>query len=198
MTSFGIASGPNQFGAFLRKAPFMFNLNPPQIFDEDKTNIPVTGISTTASDYVVYSSLKVLHLLWDLKIPDLDKIIRTDPSLLLVSVDELEARINFLLNILSGPAVSTIAESLTNSSSAPHNYYDTTIGGDSSTTDDSVEGEFVEKGENVVGDRIRKEFGDVKLDTVSSKEELSNILYTHKQLVAVVLNYPKVLSVDHR
>ena len=104
---FGIAQQPNLFGKMLKRSPFMFYVNPPKISDEDLSHIVDVDVSTTASGFVAYGALKVLQLLKAQNFPDLDKIVRTQPSLLLVDSSEVSARANFLVNLFieNTPAV---------------------------------------------------------------------------------------------
>ena len=88
------------FGKMLRRAPFMYYHNPPQIFDDVPSDEIVTSdVSTTATGFVAYSSLRVLKLLQEQGFPDLDKIVRTQPSILLANAAEVTARANFLFNL---------------------------------------------------------------------------------------------------
>ena len=99
LDGFGIAQQPNLFGKMLKRSPFMFYVNPPKISDEDLSHIVDVDVSTTASGFVAYGALKVLRLLKAQNFPDLDKIVRTQPSLLLVESSEVSARANFLVNL---------------------------------------------------------------------------------------------------
>ena len=97
---FNVATDRGLFGKLLRRAPFMYYLNPPQFHDVDQADDTVRNdISTTASGFVAYESLRVLRLLQERDFPDLDKIVRTQPSILLADTDEVRARANFLFNL---------------------------------------------------------------------------------------------------
>ena len=87
----------------------MFNLNAPHILDDGPLSSPSSSsfsssddlqCSTTASEYVAYDALQVLDLLWDLRVGDLDKVMRTQPSLLLTEVAVLKERVNYLCHLL--------------------------------------------------------------------------------------------------
>jgi hypothetical protein len=67
-----------------------------------------SDVSTTASGFVAYEVMNVLQLLRAQNFPDLDKIVRTQPSILLVDTTEVMARANFLFNLFaeSLPSVS--------------------------------------------------------------------------------------------
>lgn len=106
LEGYGIARGTGLFGKLLKRAPFMYYINPPHLHgeaDEEEGIFPSRGggddVSTTASAFVVYESLRVLQLLVGLHLPDLDKIVRTQPALLLCQVREVSKRCNFLLNL---------------------------------------------------------------------------------------------------
>lgn len=115
LAAYGVAAGPGQFGKYIRRAPFMFNLNAPHILDDGLLSSPSSSsfypsssssspddlqCSTTASEYVAYDALQVLDLLWDLRVGDLDKVMRTQPSLLLTEVAALKERVNYLCHLL--------------------------------------------------------------------------------------------------
>lgn len=114
LAAYGVAAGPGQFGKYIRRAPFMFNLNAPHILDDGLLSSPSSSsfsspsssssddlqCSTTASEYVAYDALQVLDLLWDLRVGDLDKVMRTQPSLLLTEVAALKERVNYLCHVL--------------------------------------------------------------------------------------------------
>lgn len=106
LEGYGIARGTGLFGKMLKRAPFMYYINPPHLLgeeDEEEAFFPSRGggddVSTTASAFVVYESLRVLQLLGGLNLPDLDKIVRTQPALLLCQVHEVSRRCSFLLNL---------------------------------------------------------------------------------------------------
>lgn len=101
LEGFGIAKDPALFGKMLKRAPFMYNMNPPKVGDEDLSHVVDSDASTTASGFVAYGALKVLELLSSQKFPDLDKIIRTQPWILLVDVSEVSARATFLYNLFA-------------------------------------------------------------------------------------------------
>ena len=89
------------FGKMLKKAPFMLHVDAPHIVD-DKRN-PVSRVedsdTTTSNDHVACNALRILQLLSSLDIPDLDKVVRTQPLLLLADIQEVNARIDFLFNL---------------------------------------------------------------------------------------------------
>eukprot|EP01038_Epipyxis_sp_PR26KG_P008595 gene8595-11613_t len=100
MAAYNIANGKGEFGKFIKRAPFMFYLNPPQIFDEDFSS-HVRNANASAAEYIVYDSLAVLKLLCDLKLKNVEKIIRTDPILLLTPTKEVKSRIVYILNLFT-------------------------------------------------------------------------------------------------
>jgi len=101
LEGFGIAKDPALFGKMLKRAPFMYYLNPPKVGDEDLSGVVDSNASTTASAFVTYGALKVLEILSSQNFPDLDKIIRTQPSILLVDVNEVSARATFLYDLFA-------------------------------------------------------------------------------------------------
>ena len=104
LEGFGIAHGPGLFGKMLKRAPFMFHINPPHLWSspgarDDVVVSDIDDVSTTASAFVVYESLRILQLLVGLNIPDLDRIVRTQPSILLCNAEEVSKRCIFLMNL---------------------------------------------------------------------------------------------------
>ena len=100
LNGFGIAPTPALFGKMLKKAPFMFYINPPELFDDEQHDRPPDDdVSATASGFVVYESLRVLQLLRALDLPDLDKIVRTQPTILLQDSAKVNRRVSFLFNL---------------------------------------------------------------------------------------------------
>jgi hypothetical protein len=76
----------------------MFYVNPPVLNEIDLSMIPGDA-STTASGFVAYEALRVLDLVASLGLTDVDKVVRTQPLMLLESSAEINRRINFLLNL---------------------------------------------------------------------------------------------------
>lgn len=98
LQAYNVASSPGLFGSLLMKAPFMFYVNPPAVNDVDTTML-AGDASITASGFVAYEALRVLNVIYALNTSDMDKIIRTQPLILLQSAAEVKRRINFLLNL---------------------------------------------------------------------------------------------------
>ena len=99
---FDIAKGRGLFGKLLRRAPFMYYLNPPLVHDDSPLSdheIQYDNVSTTASSFVAYESLRVLQFLREQDYPDLDKIVRTQPLILLANKEEVTARAEFLFDL---------------------------------------------------------------------------------------------------
>ena len=125
---FDIAKGRGLFGKLLRRAPFMYYLNPPLVHDDSPLSdheIQYDNVSTTASSFVAYESLRVLQFLRDQDYPDLDKIVRTQPLILLAKKEEITARAEFLFDLFvdtlplpSLPASSSSLSSLSSSSAS--------------------------------------------------------------------------------
>ena len=112
LDGFGVAKEPALFGKMLKRAPFMFYVNPPRIGDEDLSYLVDSDVSTTASGFVAYGALKVLQLLRSQNFPDLDKLVRTQPSILLVDASEVSKRADFLVNLFleNMPSIIDVAE----------------------------------------------------------------------------------------
>ena len=77
----------------------MFYVNPPGLGDDNLSHVVDCDVSATASGFVAYEALNVLQLLKAQNFPDLDKIVRTQPSILLVDPKEVKSRAEFLLNM---------------------------------------------------------------------------------------------------
>ena len=99
LNGFGIAENPQLFGKMLRKAPFMLYINPPKIGDEDTSNLMENETAIPSTSFIACGALKVLQLLKSQNFPDLDKIVRSQPTILLTDPLEISARINFLSNM---------------------------------------------------------------------------------------------------
>ena len=102
LEGFGVNTTNGLFGNTLKRAPFMFNVNPPYLlFMDDDSSIKETNIndvSTTASDFTVSEALKVLQLLASYDM-DMDKVVRSNPSILTCPSNEVHCRLNFLMNL---------------------------------------------------------------------------------------------------
>ena len=101
LQEFGIAKDSALFGKMLKKAPYMLHVDAPHIVGEKRNPVSrVEDYDTTAtSDHVACNALKVLQLLSSLDLPDLDKVVRTQPLLLLADIQEVNARVDFLFNL---------------------------------------------------------------------------------------------------
>jgi len=73
----------------------------------DTSHIPVDNVSTTVSGYVVYESLRILQFLESLNIPDLDKVVRTQPKILMSTVQEVSASALFLYSLFLETSVAS-------------------------------------------------------------------------------------------
>lgn len=114
--SYAIAPTPASFGKLLKKSPFMFYLTPPRVMEEDLSMEPDAAaegggeggggrlVSATATGHVQHEVRRVLDMLADLDLApmDLDKVVRTQPSILLTSAAEVSARVSFLVGLFTG------------------------------------------------------------------------------------------------
>ena len=98
LQGYNVATTPGIFGKLLRRAPFMFYVKPPGLDDVDKSMVPEDA-TATASGYVAYGALRILDLIRSLGTSDMDKVVRTQPLILLDSSEEVMRRIGFLLNL---------------------------------------------------------------------------------------------------
>jgi hypothetical protein len=97
----------------------MLYVNAPQVTDDNLPDRIHSDDSTADSGFVAYGALCVLQLLRAQNFPDLDKIVRTQPSILLVDSTELRARINFLSNLFSENLPSSSGSDVPAYSSGP-------------------------------------------------------------------------------
>eukprot|EP01041_Mallomonas_annulata_P003297 gene3297-6531_t len=114
LESFGIATEePSLFGKLIRKAPYMFYVNPPLIFDNDDSNhnhhnnnhkktVIEEDVSVTASGFISFESLRVLETFraFNLSSKTTDRLVRSFPRLLLDNSEHLKQRLQFLYNLL--------------------------------------------------------------------------------------------------
>jgi hypothetical protein len=115
MNAFSVADRSGLFGNFMRKASFMYYMNAPHIFDinidndgfflagkNEKKYYEQSECKTvaTASGFVAYDAVEILTLLRDgVGITDMDKVIRTQPTIILQSYSEVQQRVFFLFNL---------------------------------------------------------------------------------------------------
>jgi hypothetical protein len=101
----------------LKKAPYMLHVDAPHIAGEKRSPVSRIEDYDTDSDHVACNALMVLQLLSSLDLPDLDKVVRTQPLLLLADIQEVNARVDFLVNLCrdSKPSQVSRANLLDNS-----------------------------------------------------------------------------------
>lgn len=104
LESFGVATEPDMFGKLIRKAPFMFYVNPPDVFGKGTTSSAFTedDVSITASGFPVQEALRILEILqaFQLSPKCIDRIVRSCPYLLLSDSEQVKSRLQFLYNTL--------------------------------------------------------------------------------------------------
>merc|ERR1711871_607678 len=102
MNAFGIARGEGSFAKFLSRASFMFYLDPPQLMDEDYNEERISPASVYTGDgYVSFKTLRVLKLIQGLGLADIDKVVRTQPFLLLADENEVYSRVVALKSLFA-------------------------------------------------------------------------------------------------
>lgn len=113
LSNFGVAQDSLAFAKMLQRAPFMYYTDPPQYHDEDLADRINDKLSVNAGGYIVYEALRVLRVIDSLHLEDMDKVVRTQPDLLMTSADEVALRIKFLLGLfLENQVESQAMESL--------------------------------------------------------------------------------------
>ena len=145
----------------------MFYVNPPAINDIDLTMIPGDA-SATASGFVAYEALQVLGLVNSLRLSDMDKVIRTQPMLLLENSEEVRQRINFLLKLF-----------LENSSSASPSAVGSTI-----TSQSMDSGSWA---------RLLEAEAD---PVAAAQQQLSGIILTYPAILSIGFEYVAVLHLS--
>ena len=104
--NYGIALEPELFGSMLRKASYMFYINPPLVFDEEKQTLlnqmKLTSSSTSTSGSIAYSALQVLELFraTGMSVLCVDRVVRSSPMLLLENSELIKQRLSFLHGLL--------------------------------------------------------------------------------------------------
>ena len=191
LQGFGVAKDSGLFGKLLKRAPFMFYVNPPSIWEaaglgsssssSSSENSGDASTSTTA--FVVKEALDVLQLLSSLGLPDLDKVVRTQPTLLLTPADEVKRRCDFLLNLfLDAPfllptAVTVAAVGLEEKKAAQQQ---TSVGAAAPT---GLSGVFTQRLERSI---------DVALPEMEREARQT----AKQKLGALLLSFPAILSID--
>lgn len=214
LAGFDVAKDPSLFGKMLKRAPFMFYVNPPRIGDDDLSHVVDSDVSATASGFVAYGALSVLHLLRAQNFPDLDKLVRTQPSILLVDTSEVKSRAEFLVNLFL-ENMPSIADA-----TAQHNDPKNSDNGLDRDLTQAVAAsrDFARPSAKVakkpksafatsqvvyatqetdlkklsVNGKVSQEFSEVSVD-----EKVSNQHLAHDMLGALLLTYPAVLAIDH-
>lgn len=77
----------------------MLHVDAPHTAGEKRSPVSRVEDYDADSDHVACNALKVLQLLSSLDLPDLDKVVRTQPLLLLSDIQEVNARVDFLFNL---------------------------------------------------------------------------------------------------
>jgi len=101
--AFGIALKPNEFVKMIEKAPFMYYINAPPMCEQEINNISSFGSDADpkneASHNLERQILSSLEILRDLQLPDIDKLVRTSPEILLVPSHDISQRSRYLFNL---------------------------------------------------------------------------------------------------
>lgn len=99
LENFGIADDPKLFGSLLKRAPYMFYLDPPFVHDMFGADFSRTsgGVTTSASSSFLFEALEVLQYLDTLNLYDMDKLIRAEPQILVESTVVLQGRVEFMM-----------------------------------------------------------------------------------------------------
>jgi hypothetical protein len=137
----------------LKKAPYMLHVDAPHTAGEKRSPVSRVEDYDTDKDHVACNALKVLQLLSSLDLPDLDKVVRTQPLLLLADIQEVNARVDFLFNLcrdskpsqvgraspLENSAINERVDSSSSSSSSKAADFSSNLDSLSSLTKDRIE-----------------------------------------------------------
>ena len=222
LAGFGIATEPALFGKMLKRAPFMFYVNPPGLGDDDLSHVVDCDVSATASGFVAYAALNVLQLLKAQNFPDLDKIVRTQPSILLVDPKEVKSRAEFLLNMFveNMPSIADAASKNVDISIGDNGLESEltntiTITRAGQQNDLRSASKIMKRSKSIIAtsqvvfatQEIDQKtslatgtFGSAyesNYDEVSESETDLNLHAAHDMLGALLLTYPAVLSINH-
>lgn len=213
------------FGKMLRRAPFMFYVNAPKLQDDDLSHVVDSDVSATASGFVAYGALSVLQLLKSQNFPDLDKLVRTQPLILLVDTSEVKQRAEFLVNLFleNMPSIAdTAAKNAVNRNSdngLDRDLSDAIIASREGARINAKASRIIKKPKNSIvttqvvcnAQQIDPEVSlltgtygsahaedDLKYDEVASAGAVvSNQHLAHDMLGGLLLTYPAVLSINH-
>ena len=200
----------------------MFYVNPPGLGDDDLSHVVDCDVSATASGFVAYAALNVLQLLKAQNFPDLDKIVRTQPSILLVDPKEVKSRAEFLLNMfvenmpsIADSAVKNI-ENTIGDYGLQHDLTNTiSITRTEQQNDFRSASKIMKKSKSIIATSqvvfatreidqktslATGTFGSAyesSYDEVYQSEPDRNLHAAHDMLGALLLTYPAVLSINH-
>lgn len=200
----------------------MFYVNPPGLGDDDLSHVVDCDVSATASGFVAYAALNVLQLLKAQNFPDLDKIVRTQPSILLVDPKEVKSRAEFLLNMfvenmpsIADSAVKNIDNTI-GDNGLQHDLTNTiSITRTEQQNDFRSASKIMKKSKSIIATSqvvfatreidqktslATGTFGSAyesSYDEVYQSEPDRNLHAAHDMLGALLLTYPAVLSINH-
>lgn len=203
----------------------MFYVNPPRIGDDDLSHVVDSDVSATASGFVAYGALSVLHLLRAQNFPDLDKLVRTQPSILLVDTSEVKSRAEFLINLFleNMPSIADatgqhfdpknndngldrdLTQAVATSRDFARNIARPSAKAAKKPKSAFATSQVVYAAQEVDVKKLstggvlgsQKVNQDSSFCEVSEDEKVSNQHLAHDMLGALLLTYPAVLAIDH-
>jgi hypothetical protein len=203
----------------------MFYVNAPKLQDDDLSHVVDSDVSATASGFVAYGALSVLQLLKSQNFPDLDKLVRTQPLILLVDTSEVKQRAEFLVNLFleNMPSIADTAAKNAVSRNADNgldrDLSDAITASRQGARINAKASRIIKKPENSIvttqvvcnAQQIDPEVSlmtgtygsahaedDLKYDEVASAGAVvSNQHLAHDMLGGLLLTYPAVLSINH-
>ncbi len=184
LNHYGVALNSN-FVKVLHKAPFMYTHDPPTIslFDSESSSIrhhidQQNILDVGGTNKVLTSTKDVLDFIYSLRISDMDKLIRTCPSILVVSPQEIYQRCKFLYNLF----LETNLSHSSNSSTA----------GDDDTNNNYI---FNMDNLSTTNTYLQVDNQDVHslfLDTIGVASDIKE--KAHKMFSNIIESYPAVLT----
>lgn len=181
LNHYNVALNSN-FVKVLHKAPFMYTHDPPTIslFDEESSFVTrqedqqnILDVGNT--DKVLTSAKDVLDLIYSLRISDMDKLIRTCPSILVVSPHEIYQRCKFLYSLF----IETTLSHSNNSSAIVDDDFNNIFSADPPIP-------------SAYRQLDNKDIHSLFLDTVDVSAE--NREKVHKMFSNIIESYPAVLT----
>ena len=183
LDGFGVKTENGLFSKTLRRAPFMFYVNPPYLlFQDESASVRETStndVSTTASGFVVYEAYRVLQTLSGYDF-NMDKVVRSQPSILLCEASEVERRAEFLLNLFLDKTFQTLPP-------------DQTSTGEDDSDSEAPDGQSDAQSQSQGNDNTVQSLRAAVLESEATEARG----WAKKQLNGLLQSNPNVLSIEY-